>query len=184
MQIFRTWEKYKGNSFKNGRLLVCSGRRKLLEHWARAVTIRVRCPIVRKEVFVLGNYIGSIQPAPKKFIIFSLVRKTMSNAELPVWCIVMAATFGQQNGASVYFVDRIKRNLRRSQLVCTKSEVRIFLKIRGTVGDITTIKHLRFNLMSVMQFMLTFSSREVSVQHRHCKPEAQQPCSVSNTPPQ
>ena len=53
MQIFRTWEKYKGNSFKNGRLLVCSGRRKLLEHWATAVTIRVRCPIVRKYFFYL-----------------------------------------------------------------------------------------------------------------------------------
>jgi len=63
--------------------------------------------------------------------------------------LLMAAKFGQQNGAYVYFVDRIKRYLRRSQLLCKESEVWIFLKIPGTVVDITTIKHLRFNLMLV-----------------------------------
>ena len=63
--------------------------------------------------------------------------------------LLMAAKFGQQNGAYVYFVDRTERNLRRSQLACTKSEVWIFLKIPETAVDITTINHLRFNLMSV-----------------------------------
>jgi len=43
--------------------------------------------------------------------------------------LLMTATFGQQNGAYAYFVDRIERNLRRPQLVCTESEVWIFLKI-------------------------------------------------------
>jgi len=51
--------------------------------------------------------------------------------------LLMAAKFGQQNGAYVYFVDRIKWNFRRSQLVFTKSEMWIFLKIPGTVVDFT-----------------------------------------------
>ena len=34
--------------------------------------------------------------------------------------ILIAANFGEQNGASVYFVERIKRNLCLPQLVCTE----------------------------------------------------------------
>ena len=37
-----------------------------------------------ERIFILGIYVGSIQPAPTKIIIFfSPVRKTMRNAELP-----------------------------------------------------------------------------------------------------
>ena len=37
-----------------------------------------------KKIFILEIYIGSIQPAPTKIItFFSLVRKTICNAELP-----------------------------------------------------------------------------------------------------
>ena len=34
--------------------------------------------------------------------------------------LLVTAKFGQQNGASVYFVERIKWNLCRPQLVCTE----------------------------------------------------------------
>jgi hypothetical protein len=58
----------------------------------------------------------------------------------------MGAKFGKENGACLYFVYRIKGNL-RPQLVSTESQVWIFLKIPVTVVDIRTIKHFRFKLM-------------------------------------
>ena len=156
-QFFQTCDKCKGNTFKKGRLIVCSGWRRRLKHWGTDVTTRARSPDIPKDFFILGIYIGSIQPAPTKIIIFfSLVRKTTRNAELPAWCITYGSKIGQQNGAYIYFADRIKRNLRRSHLLCTESKVWIFLKIPGTVVDITTVKHLRFNLMLVCNLCWRF----------------------------
>jgi len=62
---------------------------------------------------------------------FSLHQQRLSSSFLPFGklCVMlnyqrdvllMAAKLGQQNGASVYFVVRMKRNLRRPQLVCTE----------------------------------------------------------------
>ena len=61
----------------------------------------------------------------------------------------MGAKFGKENGACLYFVYRIKGNLRRPQLVSTEGQVWIFLKIPGTVVDIRTMKHFHFKLMLV-----------------------------------
>ena len=101
MQFFWTCVKYKGNSFKSGRLIVCSGWRKWLKHSAPAVTKRFRSPIILR-VFILGIYMGSIQPAPRKITFFSLVRKTMRNVELPTWGIIYCSKIRQQNGACFF----------------------------------------------------------------------------------
>jgi len=163
MQFFRTCDKWKGNTFGNDRLTVCSGRRTWLEHWATAVTIRVRSPIVPKKFlylkFILVQFSLHQQRLSPSFLSFGRLY-VMLNCQGDV--LLLAAKFAQQNGAYVYFVDRIKRNLRRSQLACTNSEVWIFLKIPETAVDITTINHLRFNLMSVCS--LCWRSRDVKCQ--------------------
>jgi hypothetical protein len=70
----------------------------------------------------------------------------------------MGAKFGKENGAYLYFVYRIKGNLRWPQLVSTESQVWIFLKIPGTVVNIRTIKHFRFKLMSVCSLCRSFQN--------------------------
>jgi len=65
--------------------------------------------------FILVQYSMHQQRWPSSFLPFGRLCVTL-NYQRHV--LLMAAKFGQQNGAYVYFVGRIKRNLRRSQLVC------------------------------------------------------------------
>jgi len=74
LKIFRTWYVVK---------LKGTGWRRQVKHRATAVTLRVPSLIVTKDFFLLGISVLSIQLVPTKIIIFSLVRKTTCNAELP-----------------------------------------------------------------------------------------------------
>jgi len=86
--------------------------------------------------------------------------------------LLMATKFGQQNGAYFYFVDRIKRNLRRPQLVFTERDEDLPENTR-TVGRYYNQTHSFLSNVSLW-FMLTFSRREVPVTHLQCKREAQE----------
>jgi hypothetical protein len=87
--------------------------------------------------------------------------------------LLMGTKFGQQNGVYVYFVDRIKRNLRRSQLVFTEIGVD-FPENTWDIGRYYLNNNILFKFNVSLLLMLTFSKSDVSRTHLKCKREAEE----------
>lgn len=113
MQFFRTCDKCKDNMLYKRRMVACSGCRRRLKHWATTLTIRVRSPIVTKFLYL---EILCCQ--------FSLYQQRLWSTFLSFWrlwvmlnyqrdVLVVGGKFGEEKGAYLYFVESIKRDLRR-----------------------------------------------------------------------
>jgi len=130
MQFFRTCDKCKGNMYYKGRLLACRRWPRRLKHWATIITIWVQSPTVTF-FFTLGNSMLSILPLPTKIIIyFSLVPKTMGNAELPAWCINCGRKIRGSERSLSLFCRKHKTEYASIFALGMGCEVWIFLKNR------------------------------------------------------